>query len=123
MLYTIVDPIGITITGNRILNESGTLILTCSANRTAKLTWQKQNENGDGITTLTSSTSQASNSKIFTIQAVYGSDSGTYYCVAQSLVRSSTLGEVRVSHHVTVNGMYNYTSINNTLHEIMRSHD
>lgn len=103
-----------TITGDGVLNESDTLILNCSANRTAKLSWQKQNENGDGITTLTSS--QASNSKTLNIQDVYGSNSGTYYCVAQSLVRSSTLGEVRVSHHVSVNGMYNYTSINyNTL--------
>ena len=81
-----------------MLNESNTLNLTCVANRTANIMWLKQNETGDNISILYNTS--VSESRLV-ITDVIGSDSGNYYCVAQSLITDL---QITVNYSVHVNG-------------------
>ena len=91
--------IGISILGNGILNESDTLNLTCMANRTVNIMWTKQNKVGGSISILSNSSSVSESNLVIT--DVIGSDSGNYYCVAQSLITNL---QITVNHSVHVNG-------------------
>ena len=110
-----VVPIEVTITGERIYNESETLELNCTSDPSATLSWIKRSDTSTttkllpslriSITFQNDVEGRFMAYSVLAIRDVAESDSGTYVCVAENDEISLNATAATVNHIVHINGI------------------